>query len=263
MLHCSSIIFLVPNTMHCTVLTRLEQSQPAAAAAITEAAEIKANPPKWRAPWVCMWLILDKRIVLHALLGLLTYCPSYAYLVLLSAHLAKAPYNFSPGFVGLSFVPNFAAAFVAAPIGGIIFDRAAAAHPGNFMARLKWNNAAALLLPLAVMLGVTGLQLHWHLAIVFAAQAVVGATAAVYYASLLSYLTCVHQHAASSASAGFACAFSLFCGLMVSTAVAGDASIGMIGFFGIVIGITMVVGVAAAVQICKHRVARMQGEIEA
>lgn len=249
-----AMLLLLTETHHHKVYTRLLKEAPDVIIEITEAEEIRQNPPKVRFPWAPLLMILQRDTVLHVAVGLLTFSPGYAGLVLVSKRLAGPPYNWGSGLVGVALLAAGVGAIIAAPIGGSLFDRMSVRYPDSFMARLTWNNLAALVGgPAFYTLFALGLweQRSLHPAVLVSALLLLGVTGCMVWPALMAYLTCVRQHAAASVTCGCLGVQGLFTASIVMLSVPAMSKMGSFGFFGLMGGLQLCAVVLARVQI--HR----------
>lgn len=134
-------LLLVRETHQYKVMKRLD---PGTAATIQEGPTILAHPPKCGSPWAPVVSVCDKKLVLHLLHASVGFACMMSSQAELTGVLVAAPYNFSPGIIGVTFIVSGAAGIVASPLGGRLFDRAAKKTP-HPMVRLQRNNLASLI----------------------------------------------------------------------------------------------------------------------
>jgi hypothetical protein len=134
-------LLLVSETHQYKLLQRLD---PVIAATVREGPDILGHPPKCGSPWAPLVSVCDKRVVLHVLQASVGFACMMSSQAELTNVLAAPPYNMQPGMIGIVFIVSGAAGTVAAPLGGRMFDRAAARTP-QLMVRLLLNNLASLI----------------------------------------------------------------------------------------------------------------------
>jgi predicted MFS family arabinose efflux permease len=134
-------LLLVRETNQYIILKRLS---PAEAATVKEALGILASPPKFGSLWAPLVIVCDRQVVLHLLQATVGFAAMLSAQTELPGVLSAPPYNMSPGLIGVAFIATGGAGMIASPLGGKLFDRAAAtaAQP---MIRLETNNLASLI----------------------------------------------------------------------------------------------------------------------
>lgn len=136
-----SNIFLVRETHQYKLIRRLD---PSIAQTVREGPGILANPPKRGSPWAPLVSVCDKRVIRHLLQASAGSACLMSSQTSLTGVLAAAPYNMSPGMIGVAFITMGCAGMIASPLGGRMFDRAGARSPQP-MPRLMWNTLASLI----------------------------------------------------------------------------------------------------------------------
>lgn len=92
---------------------------------------------------------------------------------------------------------------IVSPLGGLLSDKAAAAHPGKPLVRLVYNNViSGVLMPASLLLYGWVMQAKLHLAVVLVSQFAIGVALASYLPAIFGYLTALKQSAAAAAAAG-------------------------------------------------------------
>ncbi|WIA11174.1 hypothetical protein OEZ85_011305 [Tetradesmus obliquus] len=204
------ILLGVPETHHYWNLARLQRQDPAAAEGLKEAAAIRARPPRFQAPWYPYQILLDKYVILHATVTLVTFGSMFCSVTQLPVLLAQPPYGptghgMSPGTIGLACLSASAAGIIAAPIGGRIADFSAAVHGRNAhpLQRLMYNNALNLVLkPIGLLLYGWTAQYKLHVALPLVGMFLIGVSNNVYLPGIFSYVTNYRPQAAAAAAAG-------------------------------------------------------------
>jgi predicted MFS family arabinose efflux permease len=220
------VAFALPETMQYKRLARLQVEDPAAAAALKEAADIAASRPVFRPPWVAIAVVFQHDIILHFLVGLLVFASAYSCVVELPGVLTRAPYRMSQVAIGLSFLPAGVAAMFASLAGGRVFDWMAAKAGGDAMLRLKYNTIATVLIVPGLLCYGLGAHYQAHLAVLYLGLMLLGCGMGSYFPALLGYVTILKQQAASTAVAGMnAILFVASAGIIL----AGSAIISFIG----------------------------------
>jgi hypothetical protein len=136
-----SNIFLVRETHQYKIIWRLD---PSIAQTVREGPGILANPPKRGSPWAPLVSVCNKRVIRHLLQASAGSACLMSSQTSLTGVLAAAPYNMSPGMIGVAFITMGCAGMIASPLGGRMFDRAGARSPQP-MPRLMWNTLASLI----------------------------------------------------------------------------------------------------------------------
>lgn len=138
---------IIPATLVCVRETHqymtLQRLAPEASAAIKEAPEILSSPPRCGSPWEPITAVCDRHVVLHLLQATVGFACLISAQTELPSQLAAPPYNLLPGMIGVAYIASGGAGMIASPLGGKLFDMAAAtsAQP---MIRLQGNNLASL-----------------------------------------------------------------------------------------------------------------------
>lgn len=220
------VLLIMSETHQYRTLQRLMKSDPAAAEAIIEAQQILSHKPKFKSPWEPIAVVCEKQIIWHLLVGLMGFSALVSSQTELPSVLSNG-YGLTPGLIGVSMLPTGVAGIIFAPLGGRIFDRAAASSPGNPMLRLTFNNWLSLVgMPSGLLIWGWAAHTRAHLAVVFVGLFLVGGSMCVYLPALMGYLTCVKQHQASTASSGQNALIFVVSGALV---LAGSAISGSIG----------------------------------
>jgi predicted MFS family arabinose efflux permease len=243
-------------------LQRLIRLNPSAAHSIAEAPQILAHKPgfSWRSPWSPLALVFEKQIVLHMLVGLVGFSALVSSQTELPMVLAGT-YNLSPGLIGVSMLPTGIAGIIFSPVGGRLFDRAAASNPGHPMLRLRYNNMISVVgMPSGLLIWGWAAHMHAHLAIVFVGLFLVGGSMCIYLPAVMGYLTCVKQHQASTAAAGQNALTFVVSGGLILAGSAIATSVG-IGWYCTILAIVHAAcGVAAQLQIHRLRLATKRAQ---
>eukprot|EP00878_Enallax_costatus_P034985 GHUV01038938.1.p1 GENE.GHUV01038938.1~~GHUV01038938.1.p1 ORF type:complete len:263 (+),score=26.04 GHUV01038938.1:517-1305(+) len=235
-------------------LERLRKTDPAAAEAITEAQQILSHKPKFGSPWEPIAVVFEKQILSHLLVGLIGFAALVSSQTELPSVLSHK-YGLTPGLIGVSMLPTGIAGIIFAPVGGRIFDRAAARHPGHPMLRLTFNNWLSLVgMPVGLLVWGCAAQTRTHLAVVFIGLFMVGGSMCVYFPAFMGYLSCVKQHQASTASSGQNALLFVISGALVMAGSAISGSIGIGWYCSIMACLHFSFAVIAQVQISRVRV---------
>jgi hypothetical protein len=241
-------------------LQRIIKINPSAAHSIAEAPQILAHRPKftWRSPWAPIAVVFERQIVLHLLVGLVGFAALVSSQTELPMVLAGT-YDLSPGLIGVSMLPTGIAGIIFSPVGGRLFDRAAASSPGHPMLRLRYNNLMSVVgMPAGLLLWGWAAHMHAHLAIVFVGLLLVGGSMCVYLPAFMGYLTCLKQHQASTAAAGQNALVFVVSGALVLAGSAVATSIGIGWYCTIMAVLHAACGLAAQLQIFWLRQATKQ-----
>lgn len=245
-------------------LQRLRQTDSAAAAAIAEAPQILSHRPKFGSPWEPLAVVFDKQIVLHLLVGLIGFAALVSSQTELPSVLSS-DYGLTPALIGVSMLPTGIAGIIFAPVGGRIFDRAAASSPGHPMLRLTFNNWLSLVgMPVGLLLWGWAAQTRTHIAVVFVGLFIVGGSMCIYLPAFMGYLSCVKQHQASTASSGQNALLFVISGALVLAGSAISGSIGIGWYCTIMAILHFSFAVLAQVQIGRVRNAQkaQQSEVQ-
>jgi MFS family permease len=236
-------------------LQRIIKQNPSAAQTIREAPQILAHKPRfnWRSPWAPIAVVFERQIVLHLLVGLVGFAALVSSQTELPMVLAGT-YKLSPGLIGVSMLPTGIAGIIFSPVGGRLFDRAAASSPGHPMLRLRYNNLLSLLgMPAGLLLWGWAAHKGAHLAIVFVGLFLVGGSMCVYLPAMMGYLTCLKQHQASTAAAGQNVLTFIVAGALILAGSAITTSIGIGWYCTIMAVLHVACGIAAQLQIYRLR----------
>ncbi|WIA13681.1 hypothetical protein OEZ85_007241 [Tetradesmus obliquus] len=244
----------MPETHQYKKLRRMHQRDPEAAAEVEEAASIFSTPPVFKAPHYPIKILCEKDIVLHAIVALLLFGSMFCSITELPLYLAAPPYNLSAAMIGLCYIPAGLASMIVSPLGGLLSDKAAAAHPGKPLVRLVYNNViSGVLMPASLLLYGWVMQAKLHLAVVLVSQFAIGVALASYLPAIFGYLTALKQSAAAAAAAGVHSGMFIMSGVLILVASAAASAIGMGPFFTLLAGLNLLTTGAAALQIFRHR----------
>lgn len=248
------LIFGLPETHHYRNLRRMHKKDPAAAADVHERDDIFATPPVFKTPFYVMSILMEKQVIMHAIITLISYASWFCALTELPIALALPPYNLSPALIGVCYVPGGVAGVLASPIGGRLSDKSAAAHPSQPMVRLYYNTIiVGTLLPAALLLFAWSVHYKLHLAVILVAQFFIGLAAAGYVPSVFGYLTAIKQQGAGAAASGIHSTMFIMAGVLILVASAAVQGIGFGYFFTLVAGLNLLAAGAAVVQIWRRR----------
>lgn len=134
-------VLLVKETLQYKTISSLS---PAEAATVKEAPSILANPPRFGSVWAPLVAVCDKRVVLHLIQATVGFACMLSAQIELPGQLIAPPYSMGPGHIGAAMVAAGGAGMIASPVGGKLFDKAAA-KPGPPMLRLTSNSLASLI----------------------------------------------------------------------------------------------------------------------
>lgn len=248
------LVFGLPETHHYRNLKRIHKKDPAAAAEVQERVAIFDTPPVFNTPFFVMRIMLEKQVVLHGLVALVSFGSLFCALTEMPIALALPPYNLSPAFIGLCYIPGGIAGVFASPIGGRLSDRSAAAHPSEPMVRLYYNTImVGTLLPAALLLFAWSVHYSLNLALVLVAQFFIGLVAAAYMPSVFGYLTALKQQGAGAAASGIHSMIFIASGILILVAAAAVQGMGFGQFFTLLAGLNALVAVAGIIQIWTRR----------
>jgi hypothetical protein len=132
---------LVKETLQYKIIASLS---PAEAATIKEAPSILANPPRFGSVWAPLVAVCDKQVVLHLLQATVGFACMLSAQIELPGQLTAPPYSMGPGHIGAAMIAAGGAGMIASPVGGKLFDRAAA-KSGQPMLRLTGNSLVSLI----------------------------------------------------------------------------------------------------------------------
>lgn len=240
------LLLVVPETHQYKVLQRLERENPAAAAAIEEAAAITASPPVFRKPWAPLSSLFGASCITHCLISMLAFGSWFAVLGEMAGTLAHAPYSLSQSLIGLSFVPMGIAGMIASPLGGLLADKAAAAAPGAKFARLKWGTGFALVvMPAGLVLFGCGLQFQLHIVVPFMGSIITAVASFAYMPGYFSFLANSYQQQAASVTGAAQAALFAMAGVIFQSASAGVAAWGPAAYFSLLAGLQALLALVA------------------
>lgn len=142
------------------------------------------------------------------------------------------------------------AGLVFSPVGGRLFDRAAAGSNAHPMVRLSLNNWLSMVgMPSGLLLWGWTAQYRAHLAVLFVGLFLVGGSMCVYLPAFMGYLTCMKQHQAGTAAAGQNALMFVITGALVLAGSAISDSIGVGWYCTIMAGLHLSAAIAAQLQI--------------
>lgn len=147
---CCAAAAAIAETTQYRALRRLRATDPQTAAVIKEADSIEASPPRFRAPWYPVLLILDRQLILHVALGLVAFGSYYCSVTELPINLGSPAYGLSPSKVGLCYLPIGVAGMLACPLGGKVSDICGRVNPSQPLRKVLPSNSMLLLCSLHV-----------------------------------------------------------------------------------------------------------------
>ena len=248
------VAVFVPETQQYRILMRMHALDPSAALAMKENEEILNEPPVFHAPWVPLKYIVEPEITPHVIVLLITFGAMFASLTEFPVMMAAEPYNLSATMIGVAYLPMGVAGLVGSPIGGMLSDHTAAAHPDEPEARLIHNTALTLLFmgPGLLLFG-WSLQYTTALAAPLIGHFMIGIASAFYLPGIFGYISTLKQSAAGAACGMVQAMMFMSAGVLIIVSSIVVNAIGMGPFFSILAGCHATVTAVAYVLIWRKR----------
>jgi hypothetical protein len=164
--------------------------------------------------------------------------------------------------VQVAYLADGIPGLIGSPIGGVLSDKSAAAHPSEPEARLVHNTLIALVtMPTGLLLYAWALHARTHLVAIFAGMALVAFGCAAYLPGLFGYLTTLKQSAAAAASAAVQSMMFIMAGVVILVSAVATRSMGYGPWFTLLAGVQLLVTVYAYVVILiKQRAAHRRDQ---
>ncbi|WIA12850.1 hypothetical protein OEZ85_006476 [Tetradesmus obliquus] len=244
------LLFFLPETTQYRALRRLRATDPQTAAVIKEADSIEASPPRFRAPWYPVLLILDRQLILHVALGLVAFGSYYCSVTELPINLGSPAYGLSPSKVGLCYLPIGVAGMLACPLGGKVSDICGRVNSSQPLRKVLPSNWMLLFVfPPCLLLYGWSLHFHMHIAVPLIGIFLVALATCSYLPGIFSYMTAVKQQTAGAAAAGLYALLFLASGVLMLVAASVIEAVGIGPFSTILAGLNVIVASVACVQI--------------
>ena len=214
--------------------------------------ELDSHPPTFQAPWHPFLVLIDRNVILHALVVLVGFGASVLAQVELPFVLTQSPYGLSPSILGVMYLPENLAAVIGAPLGGKLSDYSARRQPAQALQRLRLNNwIMVVVLPASLVLLGWGLQLNLHLGLLILSLVLLGFSSSSYLPCMFSFLTHVKQQHAATATAGLYSLMFIVSGVIIVVASQLLRQIGAGPFFTALAGVQLLLAAVAAFHVYK------------
>lgn len=156
--------------------------------------------------------------------------------------------------VQVAFLADGIPGLMGSPLGGILFDRAAAKYPTEPEARLVYNTLLVLItMPSGLLLYAWALHSKAHLVAVLAGMVLTSFACALYLPGLFGYLTTLKQSAAAAASAAVQSMMFVMAGVIILVSAVATKAIGYGPWFSLLAGIQVLVSVFAYVVVLRKQ----------
>lgn len=238
----------LPETHQYYTLKQLANRDPAHLASVLEAAGILAAEPVFQPPWAVLQYLYAPAFAPYVLLNAWAHASLFACLTLWPLFVVAPPYELNEALVGVTFLANGVRSLTGSFVGRYLADRAAKRFAQAPEGRMVYNLAiTALSMPLGMLLLGWGVHAHMHIAVLLLASYFVGFGISSLVPGVYSYVSCVDQASAGSATAAVNAAWCMLSGLMVLVSVSGVNRLGFGGYLTLLAGVhVLLVAVAGA-----------------
>lgn len=249
------LLIFLPETHQHLVLKRLGKKDAARLQLVTEAATVLAIKPVFHPPWGLLKYIYAPRFAPFVLSNAWAIASVFAGLTVWPVYAAEPPYSLNQAMVGVTYVVCGVGLFFGSLAAGRASDKAAVlfarAPEGRTVFSLVFSAAT---MPVGLLLFGWALHAQSHLAVVLLATFFLGFGTSSIQPGVYSYVSCVDQSKAGSATAAVNAAWCIIAAVVVLVSVPGVQSLGVGGYFTLLAGIhLLLVGTAGAVVFHKLR----------
>lgn len=168
--------------------------------------------------------------------------------------MAEAPYSLSAGMIGVAYLAYGVSGLIASPLGGMLSDRAAAAHPTEPEARLTHNMLITLIvMPASLVLFGWSAHLHTHIVAPLFGMFGIGFACAALLPGVFSFCTTLKQSEAAGAAAMIQTMMFVASGVLILVSAVVVRAIGLGPWFSILAGVQLLCTLFAYLQIIRKR----------
>ena len=146
-------------------------------------------------------ILVDPELYPHFSVMCSTFASMFTVLTIVPQFLAVAPYNLSPGIIGVCYLPVGVAMLLGALVGGASSDLSAKRYPQHPSGRLVFSLGGAYFTVIADVAFGFALAYRANLGAVLVTQSLVGFGQAFYMPGNLGYCSSIRQSAAGAAGA--------------------------------------------------------------
>lgn len=248
-----ALLFLfLPETHQYLTLQRLSVKDPDRVQQIHEADKILAVKPVFHLPWTVLRYFYAPEFAPYVIINAWANAALFGCLTLWPVFLAAAPYSLSQTMIGVSYLADGLGAVTGSLVGGVLSDRGAIRWGGAHEGRVVWNVLTALVfMPGGFLLYGWGFNADLHLAGLLVCSFLVSFGAAALMPGVYSFVSCVDQANAGSATAAVNAAWCMLAGVIVVVSVPGVSSLGAGGYFTLLACIHVVLSIAAGLCIAR------------
>eukprot|EP00878_Enallax_costatus_P014863 GHUV01015558.1.p1 GENE.GHUV01015558.1~~GHUV01015558.1.p1 ORF type:complete len:334 (+),score=75.71 GHUV01015558.1:1087-2088(+) len=251
----SLLLIFLPETHQHLVLKRLERKDAARVQSISEASLVMAVEPVFHPPWGLLRYLYLPAFAPFVLSNAWSTASVFAGITVWPIYAPEPPYSLNQAMVGVSYVVCGVGLLIGSLAAGRAADKAAVmfeqAPEGRTVFSLLFSVAT---MPVGLLLFGWALHAQLHLAVVLVATFFLGFGTSSIQPGVYSYVSCVDQAKAGSATAAVNAAWCIIAGVVVLVSVPGVASLGAGGYFTLLAGVhLLLVGVAGAAVFHKLR----------
>jgi MFS family permease len=183
-----------------------------------------------------------------------TFGVHFAALTEFPVAMAEAPYSLSAGMIGVAYLAYGVSGLIASPLGGMLSDRAAAAHPAEPEARLIHNMLITLLvMPTSLLLFAWSAHWHMHIVAPLVGMFGIGFACAALLPGVFSFCTTLKQSEAAGAAAMIQTMMFVASGVLILVSAVVVRAIGLGPWFSILAGVQLLCTLFAFLQIIRKR----------
>eukprot|EP00026_Physarum_polycephalum_P007174 Phypoly_transcript_07231.p1 GENE.Phypoly_transcript_07231~~Phypoly_transcript_07231.p1 ORF type:complete len:483 (+),score=54.48 Phypoly_transcript_07231:159-1607(+) len=198
------MIFFLRETHQYHTLRKVEKKNPTRAAAVQDYTQLK-TPPVFISPLKSLQMSFYARFSPYIAVVAMQFGAFYACLTLFSPVMSAPPYSYADGIIGLLYIPSGVGSLIAAIVGGKLSDISGAKYKAP-EARMLYT------LILSMIFVIPGMQIYgWcmkektNLAGILVGHFILGFANAVYFPSVLAYLSSQKQSIAAAANSACLC----------------------------------------------------------